>query len=320
MDRVVEVSVMRCEPGEAPKLVFDKLVNPQQPVRGTEIHGISDRDVKRAPTFSEIAPAFAEALNGAVFAAYNVYFDIKFFQYEMRHANMNYDMPHLCLMYMRPMLGLGSRCSLDKACEQHGIENSGAHIAGHDALASGRLWGFYQTEIKSQGIDTFGQLAELKNYKFCKSFNQETPKYAAAESSKKMPKLRSRSAGRIPLHSMSAARINSAAEPDPVSTTKQDSAVTPTEAQRVHKSLRMNLDALKVVLADLRVDNEEIESIKGLRKLYPLTPEQVRMLHARIYAAALNQVAADGWLSNDERERLALLHKGLRQLGYAPGE
>lgn len=46
-DRVVEVSVVRVDPGERPKLVYDTLVNPARPMAATEIHGISDADVAR---------------------------------------------------------------------------------------------------------------------------------------------------------------------------------------------------------------------------------------------------------------------------------
>ena len=41
-DRVIEVSVVRVDPGEQPRLVFDTLVNPHRPVAATEIHGITD--------------------------------------------------------------------------------------------------------------------------------------------------------------------------------------------------------------------------------------------------------------------------------------
>jgi len=50
-DRVVEVSVVRVDPGQEPRLVFDTLVNPHRRVSATEIHGISDADVADAPSF-----------------------------------------------------------------------------------------------------------------------------------------------------------------------------------------------------------------------------------------------------------------------------
>jgi DNA polymerase-3 subunit epsilon len=54
IDRVVEVSVVRIEPGQAPRVVYDTLINPNRPMAATFIHGISDADVARAPRFEEV--------------------------------------------------------------------------------------------------------------------------------------------------------------------------------------------------------------------------------------------------------------------------
>ncbi len=84
VDRVVEVSIVRIEPRQAPRLVLDTLVNPNRRVAATEIHGITDNDVKDAPRFEDIAGDVARALSDCVVGAYNVYFDIGFLDYELR--------------------------------------------------------------------------------------------------------------------------------------------------------------------------------------------------------------------------------------------
>lgn len=48
-DRVVEVSVVRIEPGLPPRLVLDTLINPRRRVAATHIHGITDRHVVDPP-------------------------------------------------------------------------------------------------------------------------------------------------------------------------------------------------------------------------------------------------------------------------------
>ena len=63
-DRVVEASVIRIDPGQAPRLVFDTLVNPRRRVSATEIHGITDADVADAPEFDEITGDFLTAISG----------------------------------------------------------------------------------------------------------------------------------------------------------------------------------------------------------------------------------------------------------------
>ena len=53
LDRVVEISVFKMEPGKSLCLAFDTLVNPLRPMAATEIHGISNAGVADAPTFNE---------------------------------------------------------------------------------------------------------------------------------------------------------------------------------------------------------------------------------------------------------------------------
>ncbi|MFM7923727.1 MAG: exonuclease domain-containing protein [Planctomycetaceae bacterium] len=78
-DRVVEVSVVRVDPGGGPpRLVLDSLVNPGRPMGATEVHGIRDADVRSAPRFHEISDELVRATAGCVVAAYNAYFDMRF--------------------------------------------------------------------------------------------------------------------------------------------------------------------------------------------------------------------------------------------------
>jgi len=71
-DRVVEASVIRCEPGKQPRLALDTLVNPQRPMAATEIHGITDADVANAPVFADIRGEVVASLSGCALASYNV--------------------------------------------------------------------------------------------------------------------------------------------------------------------------------------------------------------------------------------------------------
>src|SRR5205823_1336116 len=120
-DRVIEVAVARVDAHGDVRLVFDTLINPMRRVSATEIHGITDADVADAPRFADIAGELVGALSDCVVAAYNVYFDINFLNAELFGVGVDHEPPHFCLMYLRPMLGLGARCRLDVACQSHGI-------------------------------------------------------------------------------------------------------------------------------------------------------------------------------------------------------
>lgn len=170
IDRVVEVSVVRVEPGKEPYIAFDTLVNPCRSVGATYIHGIRNSDVEDAPLFEEIAGDFVDSLAGCIVAAYNVYFDMKFLRYELELAGVDYEVPHFCLMYMRKMLGVGDRCNLELACEAHNISLVNAHTAGADALASAKLMDVYFEAMRNKNVTTYKHLSKLHKYKFVDSF------------------------------------------------------------------------------------------------------------------------------------------------------
>jgi len=289
-DRVLEISVVRKDPGQAPKLVFDTLVNPRRRVSATEIHGITEQDVAGAPYFEDVVGDFLHAISDCVIAAYNVYFDIKFFTYEFSQAGISLDPPHFCLMYLRPMLDLGARCRLEEACRDASIEYEQLHIAGSDAQASGKLLDLYLTSIRNKRIATFGDLARLRSYKFIKSFSNDPPRKEAC-TLPRCTKLRSRFQASTP------------------------PAVDPTV-----KAMRTYWDALRAVVADLQITEEELIEMETLRASLELPQEQVRVLHARAFSSAVAQFMDD--LSIDEREmrKLRLLKNALSKLGWAPGD
>jgi DNA polymerase-3 subunit epsilon len=289
-DRVVEVSVVRVDPGEQPRVVFDTLVNPDRPVAATEIHGITDADVAKAPRFRDIAGEVLAAVSDSVVAAYNVYFDIKFLNFELTNAGVCHDPPHLCVMYLRPMLGLGSRCKLDAACQAHGIEYAATHIAADDALAAGQLLEVCRREMNRQDIGTFADLAARKNYKFVNSFFDCMP----------FPEPTAFGLSRF----------------DAVTSRKGFTSVV----DPVRKALSSYWDALRMVLSDLDVSEDEIAFMREERERGGLQEEQIRVLHARAFSSVVSQFVSDKWLDDREALLLKRLHYCLARLGWAPGE
>jgi DNA polymerase III subunit epsilon len=170
-DRVVEVAVVRVEPGHGPELVLDTLINPNRRMGCTYVHGITDRDVADAPRFEQVAGRLLGAVSGCVVAAYNAAFDVRFLEAELGRVGVRHEFPHLCLMYLRPILGLGKHCKLLAACWAHGVPLGRAHAAAADAHAAAGLWTVYRGEIADRNIQTFAELAAVKPYKFTSSFH-----------------------------------------------------------------------------------------------------------------------------------------------------
>jgi DNA polymerase-3 subunit epsilon len=299
-DRVVEISVARIDPGKEPRLLMDTLVNPNRKMAATEIHGITDAEVKDAPKFEDVAGELLSSIYDCVLASYNIYFDIGFLQYELARVGFHELPPHLCLMYMRPLLGLGSRCCLEKACEELGFKHPNAHQSSADVLSATKLWPIYLQTIQQRGLQLFGDLTKLKSYKFLESLALDPVMPPAAE---KLPH---------------AARLKSRCErftPIAQSETAGEKAAAPQFDAR-----HSYWEALKVVLSDLAVSHEEMEYLEKWRKELNLSKEEIRALHAKIFADLITKSIEDKILDDDECRTLHSLYKCLEKLGWAPGE
>ncbi|GHV09698.1 hypothetical protein AGMMS50229_20270 [Campylobacterota bacterium] len=292
-DRVIEVSVVRLEPGKEPTLVYDTLVNPNRRVSATDIHGITDDDVADAPDFREIAGDLVNAIKGSVVSSYNVYFDMPFLEHELSRSGINITPPHFCMMYMRPLLGIGSKCTLGEACKNHGIDMEVCHIASADVLSTANLFKAYSESFLSKNIKTFGDLTyQKKNYKFFTSFDYEPLSSADELGLMAFGKTKSRS---VDL----ASKMEKAQERKPIS---------------------FYWDLLKTVVADLVITDDELEMVNEEKKRLNLDIEQVRAIHAKIFAVVIAKFTDDDFLDAKERDKLQRLHKCLDILGWAPGQ
>jgi DNA polymerase-3 subunit epsilon len=88
VDRVVEIGIVIARGGE---IVERKnwLVNPGRPIpqEATDVHKITDADVKDAPPFAAVAAEIAASLAGCIPAAYNAAFDRAFLGNEIARAS-----------------------------------------------------------------------------------------------------------------------------------------------------------------------------------------------------------------------------------------
>ena len=93
-DRIVEICVLKIYPDNKNE-TFLKLINPTIPIPPvtTEIHGISDEDVKDAPTFAEIAKQLNTFFGNSDLAGFNSNrFDIPLLVEEFLHVDVDFDL------------------------------------------------------------------------------------------------------------------------------------------------------------------------------------------------------------------------------------
>ena len=149
VDRVVEIGIVIARGGE---IVERKnwLVNPGRPIpkEASDVHKITDDDVKDAPPFAAVVHEIAEALAGCVPAAYNAAFDRAFLGNEIARAAVSVGVPPALqrnVEWVDPLvwareLQQGERSrALGEVAARLGIALENAHRASDDAEAALRV-------------------------------------------------------------------------------------------------------------------------------------------------------------------------------------
>lgn len=288
-DRIVELAIVRLDPGQEPRVVLETLIRPMRPMAATEIHGICDQDVADAPRFEDIVGDFMDAVEGCCLAAYNASFDMGMLRRELEQVGVRLELPHICLMGLRPDLGLGGVVSLDRACRSSGVRFYGGHMASFDAQAEAQLLVKLLQTFKDKKISRLGDLLHHSKKAFCESLV-----HPALPGAAKMGL-------RTGCHQISRPWVEK-------------------EIPDERRILGLYADALQAAIADGEVSDEEIAGLKELQHRFGLKQEQVRSLHARLFGMFLSLYADDEWMAEAEVKSLQTLRKCLRQLGWAPGD
>lgn len=145
LDRVVEVAVVHAAVDGRVTGAWDTLVNPCRGVGASSVHGITDADVRSAPTFAQVASRLVELLAGRVLVAHNARFDTGFLLAELTRAGYSLadDPQSICTMRLASELLPGARRSLRDCCDAYDIALGDAPRAAADALATAELLRHY---------------------------------------------------------------------------------------------------------------------------------------------------------------------------------
>ncbi len=88
-DRIIEIGIVIVEGNELSK-TYSTFLKPEKKIPAfiSSLTGITDRDVADAPRFEDRAPEIRGLLEGCIFVAHNVSFDLPFLQKEFRRAGL----------------------------------------------------------------------------------------------------------------------------------------------------------------------------------------------------------------------------------------
>lgn len=152
-DRVIEVAAVLLGPDHTLQDQWSTLLNPGRDVGPTHVHRITAREVRAAPTFSQVAGDLAGRLAGRVVVAHNASFDIRFLLAEYGRIGvrtpLSYDVS-ICTMAAARTFLPGSKRTLAACCQAAGVIQTGAHDALADAHAAAGLLGYYYTQSAGQ--------------------------------------------------------------------------------------------------------------------------------------------------------------------------
>ncbi len=138
-DRIVEIAILKVNPNHSTESKTYR-VNPTIPIpkEASKIHGITDEDVKDAPTFKQIAKEITKFLEGCDLAGYNSnQFDIPLLAEELLRADVDFSIKNRKFVDVQVIYHKMEQRTLSAAykfyCKK---ELEGAHGAEADTLAT----------------------------------------------------------------------------------------------------------------------------------------------------------------------------------------
>ena len=167
-DRIVEISILKVNP-DGSKDIKTKRINPTIPIppQSTAIHGISDLDVKDAPTFKAVAHELNQFLHGCDLGGYNSNkFDIPLLVEEFLRVDVDFEVKGRKFVDVQNIFHKKEQRTLSAAykfyCQKEIIN---AHSAEADIIAT--------QEILEAQLDKY---SDLKNeIDFLHEFSTQVP-------------------------------------------------------------------------------------------------------------------------------------------------
>jgi DNA polymerase III subunit epsilon len=156
--KVVEIGCIELMDGVQTGRTFHHYLDPERdiPAETTEIHGITNEQVRGKPTFGQIADAFLAFIGDAPMVAHNAEFDFRFVNAELENIGRAplSSARMVDTVKIAKRLYPGARLSLDALCSRLGIDTS-ARVK-HGALIDSQILAEVYMEMlggKQRGLE-----------------------------------------------------------------------------------------------------------------------------------------------------------------------
>ncbi|MDX2473771.1 MAG: exonuclease domain-containing protein, partial [Candidatus Krumholzibacteria bacterium] len=185
VDEIIEIGLIQVRGG---KIVhrFESLVWSDRPIPPwvARLTGISNEDLEGEPTFSDLAEDLVGLLDGHVFVAHDIRFDLPFMRWEFgRRGLVRPPVTGLCTLELSRQLwpDLSSR-SLSDLARTFGVDHDNPHRAADDALATGGVLLKAIETAGEMGLTELGDLYRLAELMGERSTDDQGLASEAAES------------------------------------------------------------------------------------------------------------------------------------------
>lgn len=164
-DEMIEIGIAVIEGGSVTERMSE-FVRPTQPIPPfiSQLTGIKDEDVREAKSFAELAPRILNHLDGGVFVAHNVQFDLTFLNEALEEEGyIPYTGPVLDTVELaRILLPTADGHSLSNLTETLALNHTEAHRAGSDAEATADLLIYLLERLKELPVATLKEIRRLE--------------------------------------------------------------------------------------------------------------------------------------------------------------
>ena len=297
--RIVEICLLTVENGEVLE-VWSTRFNPEGPVGKTEIHGITDEDVKNAPFFRDSLQEIQKRIKDVVLVAHNARFDLAFLRAEFERTGFKPEwLPSICTLqasnYYQPHL---SRRRLADCCEDIGIEIEGAHSANGDSIATAKLFHYYLSPEKNPR-------PRAEDLELIKNPNQVGRARTTNPQANAYVRTRINQA-----RTESLERVSNSSYKELV---KLLAACSLTEVLQGENFPNESAYLEKVIefLSDGEISTAELTELGAVSKIYELTSLQQELAHKTLVTALALQALKDESVSVSEREELVSVARAL---------
>lgn len=156
-DRIIQLAMVAIEQGEIVD-TYTKFINPQRKIPAfiQDLTNITERDVEGAEPFEAYAEEIYRQLEGAIFIAHNIHFDLPFLQAELSRAGMPkwQGLAMDTVELSRLVYPTAFSYKLQDIAAEQGIRLNNAHRADDDALATAELFLRAKQELAELPYDT----------------------------------------------------------------------------------------------------------------------------------------------------------------------